>query len=392
MSSVRSTLRPGAFLVALAAVALLFQAPLHGQDKKSAPDPKQKVGPKGREQLTDAAVAYLKGAQSDDGTWSKASNPGITGLVLASLLHSGNVTANDPVATKALKFIESLVNEKEGHIAGNTGKIGQTNYLTAVNIHALKAAGLGGKYQSTIDKATQYLRRIQLDESEDMSPKDASYGGVGYGPNTRPDLSNTHFLLDALLDAGVAKSDPAFKKATVFVSRCQNLKGEHNDQPWAGKINDGSFIYVLAQGKGGAAKAPDEPKPGYGSMTFAGLKSLSDCGVSRDDPRFKKALEWVSKNYTVEMNPGRPTGAAQGGFYYYLATMSKCLKSVGIDEIVDADGKKHDWREDTVKTLASRQRKEGSWSNETPQWMESNPHVSTAFALEALYFSRPKGK
>ncbi len=72
--------------------------------------------------------------------------------------------------------------------------------------------------------------------------------------------------------------------------------------------------------------------------------------------------------------------------------MAKCLKSLGIDEIVDADGQKHDWRGDIVKALASRQRKDGSWSNETPQWMESNADVGTALALDALYYSQPKGK
>ena len=32
----------------------------------------------------------------------------------------------------------------------------------------------------------------------------------------------------------------------MFVSRCQNLKSEFNDQPWADKVNDGGFIYTAA--------------------------------------------------------------------------------------------------------------------------------------------------
>ncbi len=92
--------------------------------------------------------------------------------------------------------------------------------------------------------------------------------------------------------AGIPKNDPAFKKAAIFVSRCQNLKGEHNDQKWAGKINDGSFIYSPAAG--GQTKTQDKPNdggglPGYGSMTYAGIKSLIYCGVSKDDPRIQKA-------------------------------------------------------------------------------------------------------
>ena len=101
--------------------------------------------------------------------------------------------------------------------------------------------------------------------------------------------------------AGVPKDDPAFKKALIFVSRCQNLKGENNDQPWAGKINDGSFIYSAAAGgqtKVRTTPTPDGGLPGYGSMTYAGIKSLIYCGVSKDDQRVKKAYEWIQKNYT----------------------------------------------------------------------------------------------
>ena len=93
----------------------------------------------------------------------------------------------------------------------------------------------------------------------------------------------------------------------MFVSRCQNLKGEHNDQPWAGKINDGSFIYSPAAG--GQTKSdvlPNGGLVGYGSMTYAGIKSMIYCGVGKGDERYQKALEWIGKNYTVDANPGMP--------------------------------------------------------------------------------------
>src|SRR5690606_31289132 len=136
-----------------------------------------------------------------------------------------------------------------------------------------------------------------------------------------------------------------FKKALVFVSRCQNLKGEENDQAWAGKIDDGSFIYTPAAG--GSTKVQDEPLPdgglpGYGSMTYAGIKSLIYCGVDKNDRRIQKALEWVRKNYTLDRNPGMPDVRAQWGLYYYYHTMAKCLSVLGEDFLVDAEGKKHD--------------------------------------------------
>ena len=56
---------------------------------------------------------------------------------------------------------------------------------------------------------------------------------------------------------GTPSDDPALKKALIFVSRCQNLKSEDNNLPWAGKINDGSFIYTPATG--GVTKVEDQP-------------------------------------------------------------------------------------------------------------------------------------
>jgi squalene-hopene/tetraprenyl-beta-curcumene cyclase len=199
-------------------------------------------------------------------------------------------------------------------------------------------------------------------------------------------------FLDALVAAGVPKTDPAFRNAAIFVSRCQNLKGEKNDQPWAGKINDGSFIYSAAAG--GQTKVmdgarPDGGLPGYGSMTYAGIKSLIYCGVSRDDERVKTAYDWIRKNYTVDRNPGMPEGREQWGLYYYYHTMAKCLDVLGVDEVVDAAGNRHDWRADITAALARRQRPDGSWVNQN-HWMEGNPQLVTGYALMALSYCKPK--
>src|SRR5262249_39164062 len=157
---------------------------------------------------------------------------------------------------------------------------------------------------------------------------------------SRPDLSNTQIFLDALHAIGTPKDDDAFKKAIIFVSRCQNYKSEANDQKWAGKINDGSFIYTCA--KGGDTKVVDNAKPedglpGYGSMTYAGVKSLIYCGVPKSDARIQKAIEWLSKNYTVERNPGMPKAREHRGLFYYYHTMAKCLDALGDDVVVDAN-------------------------------------------------------
>src|SRR5206468_3039947 len=221
-----------------------------------------------------------------DGSWSPApNNRGVTGIIVTGLLRNGMSPDDEPVA-KGLKFIESLVNEKEGHIAGQGANPGLTNYITSINVMALAAAGREAKYKPVIKDAVAYLKKYQWDEGEGKTPQDDFYGGAGYGgKNSRPDLSNTAFFLEALKIAGLDKTDDAFRKAAVFVSKCKNFKSEHNPAPWAAANNDGSFIYTGANGGENRRTDGEGTKTdfgGYGSMTYAGIKSLIYAGVGKE--------------------------------------------------------------------------------------------------------------
>jgi len=267
------------------------------------------------------------------------------------------------------------------------------NYVTSINVMALSAANQSDKYKAVIGDAVEFLKKLQWDETEGKDPKDTFFGGAGYDSKSRPDLSNTQTFLDALVAAGVPKDDPAFKKAQIFVGRCQNLKSEFNDQPWAKLIGDGSFIYTAASG--GVTKVIDAPEadgklPGYGSMTYAGIKSLIYCGVSKDDPRVKEAYAWIRNNYSVERNPGMPDMRSQWGLFYYYHTMAKTLDALGIDEVVDTKGVKHNWRSDLVNALAKRQKPDGSFQNDAVNWMEADPNLASGYALMALSYCRKK--
>ena len=244
------------------------------------------------------AIDYLKKTQNADGSWGSAPrNRGITGIIVTGLLQTGKVGPTEAPVAKGLAFIESLVNAKEGHIAGPNAVVGLQNYVTSVNVMALSAAQRPEKYKAIVGDAVKFLKKLQWDDEEGKGEKDDFYGGAGYDSKSRPDLSNTQFFIDALREAGVPADDPALRKALVFVSRCQNLKSEFNDRPWAGKINDGSFIYSAAGG--GQTKTSDDPKntelSGYGSMTYAGVKSMIYCGVGKDDQRIRSAYAWLQK-------------------------------------------------------------------------------------------------
>jgi squalene-hopene/tetraprenyl-beta-curcumene cyclase len=342
--------------------------------------------------ITGKAADFLKSTQEDGGGWSTHKSPGITGVALTGLLRCRQITPQDPVGAKALRYIEGLVNPENGHIAGKGARVQLQNYVTSINVMALLEARQADKYRAIVGDAVAFLKKLQWDESEGKEPRDDYYGGAGYDSKSRLDQSNTQIFLDTLKAAGVPPDDPALKKALVFVSRCQNLKSENNDRPWAGIINDGSFIYTAASG--GVTKVVDEPLaggalPGYGSMTYAGIKSLIYCGVGRDDPRVQKAYEWIKENYSVEQNPGMPAARGKWGLYYYYHTMAKTLDTLGIDYVEDAQGRKHDWRKDITTALAQRQRPDGSWSNDA-HWMEADPNLVTGYALMALSYCKPK--
>ncbi len=370
------------FLLTSAALAAVLPRPARAADE-GAPDPKE-VGA-----VVDKAVAFLKARQGSDGSFSgkvPGQGPGITALVAAALLRNG-VAADDPLVAKALGYLESKV-QKDGGVYDTM----LANYVTSVALLAFSEANAGGKYDTLLKNATKFLKSLQYDDSL-VEDKDPRYGGVGYegSKKGRPDLSNSQLFLDALLAAGVPKSDPAVRRVLRFMSRCQNLPGETNDQAFAKKTSDddrGGFVYNPAEA--GDEKSPRRTAEGglrsEGGMTYAGLKSFLYAGVSKDDPRVKAAVGWIRRHYTLDENPNM----GQAGLYYYYHTFAKAMTAYGEDPFADADGKKHPWRRELAAAIKKRQRPDGSWTNEKrDQYGEGNPDLATAFALLALSYCRP---
>jgi squalene-hopene/tetraprenyl-beta-curcumene cyclase len=253
-------------------------------------------------------------------------------------------------------------------------------------ILCLTEANADGRYQETLDKAEAFVKGIQWDEGESTDASSTSYGGAGYGKHKRPDLSNTQFLVEALKAAGNDENSEAIQRALIFVSRCQNLETEHNETPFAAKNPDGGFYYTPAAG--GTSQAGETPQGGlrsYGSMTYAGLKSMIYAGVGPDDDRVKAAVKWIEKHYDLQSNPGM----GDAGLYYYYHTFAKALGAIGYATFADQRGEKHDWRAELRGELARRQQPDGSWANKNDRWMEGDPNLVTAYALLALSYCAP---
>ena len=334
-------------------------------------------------QAVSRGVDYLRQAQADDGSFSASSGPGITAIVATALLRSGR-TANDPLVARALQYVEQHVHD-DGGIYQDGSRY--RNYETSLAIVCFQAANQNGQYDDLLADAEKFVKQQQWDDDEGHEISSMSYGGAGYGTHERPDLSNTSFLVDALHSVGRGEDDPAIQKALVFISRCQNLESEHNTSPFAAKVNDGGFYYTpAAGGQSMAGQTPEGGLRSYGSMTYAGLKSMIYAGLSRDDPRVKAAYEWIRRHYTLQENPG--VGAQ--GLYYYYHTFAKALAAVGEDRIIGSDEKSHDWRAELAAELISRQQPDGSWVNNNTRWLEGDPNLVTGYSLLSLSYCRPQ--
>lgn len=339
--------------------------------------------------VVDKALDFFKTTQKDDGNFStnpRAGEPGLTALIAAALIRNG-VPADNTVVVKALKYLESKV-RKDGGVESP----GLSNYMTCLAIMTFKEANTSGKYDKILAAAAKYVKSLQFGDG--LKEDDPHFGGAGYdkpGPKARPDMSNTHFMVEALLAAGVSKDDPSIQRALTYISRSQNLESEFNKLPYAAKAgadDKGGFVYNLddANNNNSPKRTADGGLRSEGGMTYAGLKSFLYAGVGKDDKRVAAAIAWIRKHYTVTENPGQK----DSGLFYYYHTFAKAMDALGEDMFADAKGVKHDWRQELFDELKKRQKPNGSWANSNGAFLESMPELATAFAVLALSYCKKK--
>ncbi|MCL2648315.1 MAG: terpene cyclase/mutase family protein [Phycisphaerales bacterium] len=344
------------------------------------------------------ALDFLLTQQDKDGAWVPTPGPAVTALVLKSLVQAGH-SPDEPALQKALAIIDKA-HQKDGgwYIDGHA------TYNTSITLSALAALtpATRDKYKDQITQAQNFLKSIQSgsataatdDKGATVDKKHPWYGGWGYGegstlkPGRRPDLSNTHFVIEALRDSGLPANDESIQRAVTFLTRSQ--ASEANDLPWSKGRDEGGFIYSTAWnpatnsfGQSPLTKDRDGKDiiAAYGSMTYAGLKSMIYADLKPDDARVKAALRWISNNYSLQINPGLKTDE---GLYYYYFVFASTLTALNQDTITDAKGVKHDWRTEFETEMAKRQHPDGSFVNTADKWMESNPVLATTYVVLGL--------
>jgi len=351
-----------------------------------------------------AAAEKLVAMQDSAGAWKmgpegkQTPSPSSTGLIVASL-----ASAPEPIrskfkdaAAKGLAYILSRVNADGSIGEGPTGTFIKT-YTTAICLVALASVERTDKVADVIRGCQAYLKNNQLKEG-------LHEGGLGYGDvpkekeKMRGDLSVTGFAAEGLKVSGLPQDDEFWKLVVKFVRKCQNNSEVNNDPEFVAELkkagmavgNDGGLYYTpVASDKAspaGTKKVADkEVIVSYGAMTYDGIKTYIYAGLKKDSPEVKAAMDWVRKNWSLDMHPGFAYEEVKRnhlrGIYYYYLLMARALDVYGENPLETFDGKKHDWPKELAEQFIKVVRDSKMWQNDNPAWYENDPVVTTAYVL-----------
>lgn len=341
-------------------------------------------------------IGFLLGKQMTNGAWLYS--PPVTALACVAL-HRGVAPkygmARELAVEKGRRFILQNVREDGAICAEDRSYV---SYSTSICLSALALLANPSDLE-VMRKARRFLIGSQLDEdhAEHPTTKDNPfYGGIGYGSAgpARPDLSNTQCALEALYLTDYLAREPfcedpkeaqetdlAWSKALQFLSAVQNLERTKSGAWVVTADKDGGFVYRPGSSKAADKHGESDSLRSYGSMTYAGLKSMVYAQLERDDPRVAAAVDWARKHYTLAENPEM----GPEGHYYYLNTFAKALAAFGQETLDTEGGGQRSWRMDLVRTLLQLQKGEGEWFNDkSGRWQESVPELVTAYALISL--------
>jgi squalene-hopene/tetraprenyl-beta-curcumene cyclase len=314
-----------------------------------------------------AATHYLWSRQGEDGGFHSTtygllrSGQSLTPFVLLALLvvPDSESPPKRGAIERALDFIKANTNAE-----GALGLMDDTaadypNYATALGVSAIVKAKIPG-YETVVERMIGQLRAQQFSEANGWTPQDAPYGGWGMGGSIhRPpqaghvDLSMTRHVLEALQLSGVSSTDPAIARAVVYLQRSQN--------------SDGGFYFSAVNPEINKAGNSSSGFASYGTATADGVLALRAAGVDDEDPRIKKALDWLGRHHQPDRAPGfEETGQkwAGGLRFYYAHEISRVLPQLPVE--------------------LPHQGEDGSFRNEVNLVKEDDPMIATAFALYVL--------
>lgn len=356
------------------------------------------------------AADKLTSQQDKDGAWvmdagrgQKVPSVAYTGLITAALADAPAELKGkyaDAVA-KGCAYMVSKQNQDGSFGEGPGGGFLKT-YTSACALMALSLADRE-KHRDAIGNARGYLKNHQVKE------EGVDRGGSGYGDEEPKadgikkgiaNLSTTGFTAEGMHRSGLPKDDEYWKLVVEYVRRCQNSSEVNKDAAFVAKLkerglsvgDDGGLFYAAnpdpSVHKAGTTKVVDkEVIVSYGSMTYHGIKTYLYAGLAKDSPEVKAAMDWVRKNWSVEVHPGFPFDAARRnqlrGLFYYYNTMGRAMEAYGENPFKTVDGKEHNWAAELGEQLLKMEQ-QGTWVNENGAWFESDPTLVTSYVLNTF--------
>ncbi len=370
------------------------------------------------------AAAYLWSKQSPDGGWHSEtygllrSGQALTPFVLYALLQVPEEVVARPAGgvQRGLEFLRRHLRDDGALGYADPDVLEYPNYATAYALlcflHASKPED-----RARIERMADYLAAQQYSVEDGFSPDHPAYGGWGFGGARSPaepghlDLAHTRRVLQAL-----AAADRLSAKASARAERFLLLLQKHPLRPEAGARAerfrlplqkhphesrpqplpseaepsrarfDGGFYFspvVLAANKGRLDAEGNWRS--YTSATSDGVLALLAAGVARDDPRVRRAGEFLRQHPRLDYPQGIPAPPehpepwGEAIHFYHLAVRAEAYDRV--------DGPKG-WRAQIAQLLASEQQPDGSFVNRaSPLMKEDDPLLATALAVTALRFA-----
>ncbi len=326
----------------------------------------------------DRGAKYLLAAQSPEGYWSDRQMPALTALPVWALSGAGRASGDAGRAVeRGVAFVLGTQREDGGFYVPKPGRGGSGlgNYNTSVCLSAL--------FETKRCPAAPLLKAREYIASSQLTGDDTMAGGFGYDKISRrryADLSNTSYALDAMRRTESLEEyrpggrvDVDWNRAVAFVDNLMKKEGPdaggaaYNDRTPQGGTS------TNAQGR--------VQLRAYGSMTYAAVLSMCHAKLERGDPRVRQSLEYCSKNWSVDENPGM----GRQGLYYFYDIMARALSAAGVDEVGG-----HRWKKELSQKIISLQKPDGSWCNDNNRFWEADPVLCTSFAMLVLELCREK--
>lgn len=259
-----------------------------------------------------------------------------TSLALQTLFASGKTTSDKSVQ-QGLDFL----------LAENWNELAVYQYAVLIPV---LVATQNPEYRERAQFAVNQLveKQLPVKGSEFADPRDD--GGWGYGYTA--DGAHMNMVIYALYAA---------KQWNLNIPRQTWIRAER----WIGgnQTDTGGWLYNLV----------DDGSPWaigvYGSMTATGLWALRACGVSVEDTKIQKGIEWISRYWTLTRNPG-----SNSWLYYYLLSLQRFsdippkLKTIA----------GYDWYNEISGMMVSEQQPDGRWHG------SESDFLATCFAVMTL--------